>query len=1294
MNKKRLFGVAPYLFGLIVFCALNCLAKAPDVAISTVVGPGDNGYPKIAHRAPGLYRFHFSPKNGWKFIDKSGSFSVLATNSFGEHNGGLEGQEVEKEKDLFTPAPVDYKYLPDENNEAEYSGWIFVFKGFPGSFMVKFKGQMTPDGKGKKGEKRIEEWRLEAKSPSPTCDEMTITPKKAAIIWGRKTKGGPISQTFTVASTSEDFDPKETKWIVPLEMKTEARYDLFPKNLKGDSLTITSKDFRNVERHVISATNESGEGANRKVCKVSAELFIIDVNLEVKGSGENFEELLGVKVNTSIALGVTALVNDAGLGQGGKAVVSFPGFLEVFVKKNNGAIRPATPADMSWPAPGMKKYWVKGGGKNVGDAVISYLAFEDRITFKSGFGGGGGDDDDDDGVYVSLSADPAEILEPGASATVTASLSAAQEEDVTVGIGVSGTAGEEDYTIDGYEIVIPAGALEAHMYATSIDDELVEGDETIILDITSVSGGDVVEDGRQYAIVTIIDDDDDGGGGDDDDDDEKPTISFAVDTSEIPEKGGVATFTASLSKEADEAVSMTVTLSGTAGSDDYSGGGGGLSIPAGATEASFTVTATDDTLVEGNENIVAEISDVAGAEDPGTIQASTTIIDDDDEKPVIITKLDLEIESRDRMFHGTLKVPMDITSLSFKVGGAAGNFRNYQLLPADGSTYIYANETDIYSVSEGKAEDEGNLPRAIIEQKVVIIKDPNFRDIYHLYGIMDNLGDMQISVVANYEKYSFNHTLTSESEFKEIIDYANEWVNDEYFDTFNPGGPVVAAADLPIPGNRNVALRGVMGWLKNRGLVAKALISYFKANVNIPISLIKGVFCGVKQGVTDDVTGVVGIAKFLWSPYRRGSEFYNAIKHIKLADVGRMIDNGLASFMNDADTSVQWKLGQSDWSDDIASRAYISGFVFGYVCEQIAVMIIGAGVVAKVGHVVKGIMLTCKAGRYVLHGVRAVGRFRAAFAKFATMGITKAGYKAGELTKITKLIKKLKNLRVPNSTKTVAEILGDRYVSWSGKIKYARKFINGRWDDVGKELYETLANVTQKFGKKISDKMSDKAVNGFVKSFERLFFPNSLKHRYDDLVEVFTHNGVFDKASYNAAMEHLANKADNLAFPQLKVTGFQKRYPKAYRIQDGTAFVHGSKPPELVIDYVKRTGKIPEFKFGLETDIPRGNYIGVVDVADEKSARRLSQIDTDWSDCEYKFELDVSGEDVIVPYSAQKNDPLLMNKLEPLAKDWSVDTITKQVYPGGGPQFLTENARVIKIWRKNASGNYIQMIWP
>ena len=112
---------------------------------------------------------------------------------------------------------------------------------------------------------------------------------------------------------------------------------------------------------------------------------------------------------------------------------------------------------------------------------------------------------DDEGVVlptVAIAVDNADIAEAGGVATFTATLSAAATADVTVDLGITGTAtAGDDYTASGNQIVIATGATSGSITVTAVDDAIDDDAETVVVDITTVTGA--AEAGEQQATTTI-----------------------------------------------------------------------------------------------------------------------------------------------------------------------------------------------------------------------------------------------------------------------------------------------------------------------------------------------------------------------------------------------------------------------------------------------------------------------------------------------------------------------------------------------------------------------------------------------------------------------------------------------------------------------------------------------------------------------------------------------------------------------------------------------------------------------
>ena len=109
---------------------------------------------------------------------------------------------------------------------------------------------------------------------------------------------------------------------------------------------------------------------------------------------------------------------------------------------------------------------------------------------------------------VSLSKSGASLAENGGTVTLTANLSAAASANTSVTLSLSGNATiNSDYTLSD-NITISAGATTGTATLTGVNDSTDDDNETIIVDISAVSGGEgAIENGTQQQTVNIIDDD-------------------------------------------------------------------------------------------------------------------------------------------------------------------------------------------------------------------------------------------------------------------------------------------------------------------------------------------------------------------------------------------------------------------------------------------------------------------------------------------------------------------------------------------------------------------------------------------------------------------------------------------------------------------------------------------------------------------------------------------------------------------------------------------------------------------
>ena len=232
-------------------------------------------------------------------------------------------------------------------------------------------------------------------------------------------------------------------------------------------------------------------------------------------------------------------------------------------------------------------------------------------------------DDDAAPTGITLTVSPATVgegdgeTEITVTATVNGSTRYVDAKTVTVSVGGGTATSDTDYdAVANFDITIAAGdaSEDGTFDLTPTQDDLHEGSETINLDGT-VTGVTVTD-----ASLTLTDDD--------------GQPSFAVADASANE-GDAITFTVTRSGAMDNAVSVkwntkAATGAGAASTSDYTATTTAtkLDFASGASSQTFTVATTEDTLHEGNETFLVELTEPVGAI-ISDAEATGTITDDD-----------------------------------------------------------------------------------------------------------------------------------------------------------------------------------------------------------------------------------------------------------------------------------------------------------------------------------------------------------------------------------------------------------------------------------------------------------------------------------------------------------------------------------------------------------------------------------------------------------------------------------------------------------------------------------------
>ncbi len=355
------------------------------------------------------------------------------------------------------------------------------------------------------------------------------------------------------------------------------------------------------------------------------------------------------------------------------------------------------------------------------------------------------DDDSPPNVTLSVGNTTIAEKSGTTTVTATLSTVSGIDVSVTLGVNPISTATSTDYTLSGTSITIPKGGVSASVTLSAVNDSLNELDETVIIDVDEVKNGTeegvqqqtvtildedytltVIKDGSGTGTVISTTDGIDCG--------VICSASFATNTAVIltatPEAGSIfvswngdctgtgtcvvtltatttitATFTlqpsvfwlvgsqtslgesglmsvtAQLSGVSELDVTVPFTVSGTATSD-YTITASPITILAGSTTGTATITIITDTAYEADETVVLTMGGPTNA-NLGTTTVHTATITDDDPTPTVFWTASSQASANES---GTMSVTAQLSAVSgkdvtvpFTVSGTATSTVDYSI---------------------------------------------------------------------------------------------------------------------------------------------------------------------------------------------------------------------------------------------------------------------------------------------------------------------------------------------------------------------------------------------------------------------------------------------------------------------------------------------------------------------------------------------------------------------------------------------------------------------------------------
>jgi Calx-beta domain len=310
----------------------------------------------------------------------------------------------------------------------------------------------------------------------------------------------------------------------------------------------------------------------------------------------------------------------------------------------------------------------------------------------------------DDLPVISISLTDADSSEPNNCGKFTLTRTGITTQELTVNYSISGTAtNETDYTKLTGTVTFKAGEDKAIIDVNPIDDNIYEGNETVIL--TLADGGTTykLDPVKSAGTVTITDNE------------TRPTISIS-DANPATGKESDPTaknraFTIALSNPSTETITVDyTTLDGTAvAGSDYTATQGKITFNPGETTQTVTATIIDDAIFEDPETFKVKLTNLTNAT-LAQAEGTATILDDDLPGIYLIVTDSEAAETK----HGKPTNPGQFTlkrtgsttnplTVKYTVKGSATNSTDYQKLP---DTITFAAGSDTASIDINVIDDK------------------------------------------------------------------------------------------------------------------------------------------------------------------------------------------------------------------------------------------------------------------------------------------------------------------------------------------------------------------------------------------------------------------------------------------------------------------------------------------------------------------------------------------------------------------------------------------------------------
>ena len=489
---------------------------------------------------------------------------------------------------------------------------------------------------------------------------------------------------------------------------------------------------------------------------------------------------------------------------------------------------------------------------------------------------------------------------------------------------------------------------------------------------------------------------------------------------------------------------------------------------------------------------------------------------------------------------------------------------------------------------------------------------------------------------------------------------------------------------------------------------------------------------GIWNGLKSDWEGVVELKNLLLHPIdtcngiREGFKAMLGLNKDQWKQLGQQL---FKSMMSSAEQNLPWDYKGESAADQIGLVAYFSGYGTGFVAEQATMIYLGAGLVTKIGPVIKGIMEANKLGQMAGKVTQAIGLVAGTPAKVLKALARKSksavfnwwcrfARNEDDFARIARALEGLDNPLIPdaNAFHHALRHIGDALEGLDATKINPRKLLDELGDEisfkrldeldlygrshVGQYLHRVgqMAQLLKAYGQ-----LSEEALLGFARAYRflsvRMPSPQGLVVR-DRAYDLFK---LFDIENSNAAGKKLADTLKDYAVATQNGVGDWQRFvvpkvhelfPNLYRIADSTkdCFDNGV-PSGNLLAFVKQNRRLPKSKINPTAADQlkpwEGHYVSPDVFPNPEATRKAFQIDRDWSNCDMRFTVRSQSMDgvhkCIIPNSASRKTDPLKYAHEPRCIDNPIDSISGESWSGKGRQLLTEGGDVTKIEVWNGS---------